>query len=678
MPIQTSFNAGEFSPLMGGDVDLDKRPYSVSLLENMIALKQGPAVTRGGTVFVSEIKDSDNKAAIRKFEFNNENAYQIEIGDQYFRFYKDYALIESSGVPVEVATPYEQSNLFNNDGILLLNFAQSADVLYITHPLYPTQVLTRISDTSWNIADVVFDDGPYLDLNGTTTTLGLSSGVLTASSVVGLNNGAGFLSSDVGRQFRIKDGSTWRNGIITSYTSTTVVGTNLTGTTVSANVNWRMGVYSETTGYPSFITFIQDRVAVNGSTYDPDFYALSKTSGYSPSTISFQPTNSTGTVADDNSVTGRIPSGQINSIRWMASDAKGLIIGTSKEEFLLRANTLGDTITPTNKNIVPLSATGGSIIPPIKTVNGNAFVQEFRRRVFDVVYSYEQDSLKPQDLTLAAEHITRGQIVDASYQKEPVNVVWFAKGDGVLIGMTHYPDQKVYGWHRHSIGGIDASVESISSIPSPAGDRDDLWMIVKRTIGGQTKRYVEYMSRYYEDEMDIYEGVSVDSRFSYIGASTSVVTGLDHLNGEVVKVMVDGKSHPDLTVIDNEITLANDRSGENIQIGLAFRWRLVTRELEIKLANGDTAQGKIKRVANVTLRLLNTLGLEYGKYNGELYEYDFNQGQSFDEIPALFSGDTDVIAWPDGSSTNIQMELSSDSVYPACVVAIMYKVSVQP
>ncbi len=158
MPIQTSFNAGEFSSLMGGDVDLDKRAFSVSLMENMIALKQGPAVTRGSTNFVKEVKDSDNKTAIRKFEFSDTDAIQIEIGDLYFRFYKEYEQILNAGTPVELATPYAQADLFDADGVLLLNFAQSADVMYITHPSYPIYALTRVSDISWSLTEIDLDD----------------------------------------------------------------------------------------------------------------------------------------------------------------------------------------------------------------------------------------------------------------------------------------------------------------------------------------------------------------------------------------------------------------------------------------------------------------------------------------------------------------------------------------
>lgn len=683
MPIQTAFNGGEFSDLMGGDVDLPKRAFSVSLAQNLLLLKQGPAVTRGPTVFVKEVKDSNDRTALVRFEFNDKQSYMIEVGDLYFRFYKDYEQIESApNVPVEVVTPYAVADLFDDDNLLRLSFAQSADVLFIVHPDYEPQSLTRISDTSWTLTELVLDDGPYLDLNSTATTITPSA--VSGAGITLTASAATFVSTDVGRAVRLRHGTsptfTWGWALITAYTSSTLVTatvqSNFGATTATAF--WRLGMYSETTGYPSAVTFFQDRIALNGPATNPDYYAMSKTSGYSSTTLAYQPTNAAGTVADDNSIVGRIPSGQVNGIRWMIADMRGLVLGTGKEEFVVRASSFGEAVTPSNANCSVFSAAGGAAIPPVRTMNGSTFVQDSRRKVFDIIYSFEQDSLKPQDLTLAAEHITRGRIIGSSYQKEPVNIIWFVRNDGVLIGMTHYPDQEVFGWHRHVIGGTDAIVESISSIPSPTGERDDLWLIVKRTINGVTKRYVEYMARYYEDDMEVYEGARGDSRFSYIGALTDTVTGLDHLEGETVKVMVDGKSHPDLVVTGGEVVLANDRTGSNIQIGLAMPWRLVTREPEIKLKSGDTVQGKYKRITDVKLRLLNTLGLSYGAYNQYLIPYSFGQGQDYNETPALFSGDTEGFAWPQGSSTNNQMEFGSDSIFPACIVAIMYDLKVQP
>jgi hypothetical protein len=491
-----------------------------------------------------------------------------------------------------------------------------------------------------------------------------------------------FASTDVGRLIRFRDpANNWTWLTITAYTSATQVTATVSGTAASggtATVNWRLGVFSGTTGYPRTISFFQDRVALAGSTANPDRYDLTKTAGYSATTLIFQPTNAAGTVADDNAITGSVPSGQVNAIVGMASDLRGLIILTSKEEFVLRSNSLGDAITPSNATASLFSATGSAYIQPIRTVAGTTFVQSARRRLFDIVYSFEKDSLAPKDITLTAEHITRNQVVGMAYQQEPVNVIWCARGDGTLIGMTHYPEQDVYAWHRHIIGGGNAQVESIAAIPSTDGSRDDLWLVVKRTINGSTKRYVEYMMPYYEDDQDVENSACVDSRLTYDGAVTATVTGLAHLEGETVKVMVDGRSHPDLIVSSGAVLLANSRTGSVIQVGLGYTWKMITQRAEVAVKGLDTTQGKTKRISSFVVRLLNTLGFKYGEPGETLIEHDFEQGQSYDEATPLFTGDTDDLVWPGSSNKEGQMQFESDSVFPACIIAIMPEIKVQP
>jgi hypothetical protein len=102
----------------------------------------------------------------------------------------------------EISTPYLTAELFD------IKFAQSADVMYITHPNHEVEKLSRTGHTSWTLADVDFTDGPYLDDNITTTTLNPSAhtvgtGVtVVASATTGINGGSGFQSTDVGRLVR--------------------------------------------------------------------------------------------------------------------------------------------------------------------------------------------------------------------------------------------------------------------------------------------------------------------------------------------------------------------------------------------------------------------------------------------------------------------------------------------
>ena len=271
-PIQTNFTAGELSPKLFGQTNLDRYRNGVETLENMIVFPQGGATRRSGSRFICEVKDSSATTRLIPFEFNDEQAYVIELGNNYMRFFKDQGQIteatksisaitkanpavvtatshgysngdhvwindvvgmtevngrrytianvtthtfELSGVNstnyttyssggtaakvFEISTTYTSAQLFD------LQFAQSADVMYIVHEAHEPAKLSRTGHTSWTLTDVDFGaTGPYLDANTTTTTLtpassSTGSGVdITASAVTGINGGDGFQTTDVG------------------------------------------------------------------------------------------------------------------------------------------------------------------------------------------------------------------------------------------------------------------------------------------------------------------------------------------------------------------------------------------------------------------------------------------------------------------------------------------------
>jgi hypothetical protein len=758
-PIKTAFNAGEYSPLMEGHINLERFPDSCRLLQNMIALKQGPAVRRGGTRFVKEVRNSAHNTALIPFEFNVTQAYQIEAGDNYFRFYANNAVItataqnitgitqanpavltysgsdtyangdevyitgvvgmtevnnkfyrvanvnagantfeltstdganinstaytaySSAGTIAEVyqiASPYGEDELFDSDSLPLYQYAQSADVLYIAHGTYNTRALTRTGNAAWSITDMEFVDGPYLPENDTTVTMALSgtsgSVNVTLSAVTAVNGGQGWLTTDVGRLLRFKDpANNWTWLQITAWTSTTVVVATIKGPNASAGTataSWRIGVYSETTGYPTVITFFQDRVLLAGAASYPDRYDLTKTGGYSNTQFQFAPTTANGTVTDDSAINGTLQSGQINAIRWAGTDDRGLVLGTAKKEWIVRPSTSNEVLTPENAKADPFSSIGSAAIQPIQAESGTIFVQRARRRFHDIIYSFERDQLKPRDITIASEHISRTGVCELKFQQEPINTIWARRTDGTLIGMTYYPDEAVFASHRHSLGG-SGLVKSISVIPAADGSRDELWLIVQRTIDGTTRKYIEYMTRYYEDDIAKEDAFHVDCGLTYDGAATATVSGLEHLEAKTVKVMVDGNSHPDLVVADGEITLANSRQGEVINIGLGNTWAFYSQRMEAGSQDG-TSQGKTKRITGFVVRLLNTLGLYYApNTTATPDEYDFNQGAEYDEEVALFSGDTEFLRWPAGYETDASIYLSHDGVFPAAILSIM-------
>lgn len=88
-PIFPSFATGELSPLMYGRVDFAKFSSGLRTLLNYVIRPHGPVFRRPGTHFVAEVKDSSKFTRLLRFEYSTQQAYQIEAGDLYFRFYKD-------------------------------------------------------------------------------------------------------------------------------------------------------------------------------------------------------------------------------------------------------------------------------------------------------------------------------------------------------------------------------------------------------------------------------------------------------------------------------------------------------------------------------------------------------------------------------------------------------------
>src|SRR5690606_5043865 len=132
--------------------------------------------------------------------------------------------------------------------------------------------------------------------------------------------------------------------------------------------------------------------------------------------------------------------------------------------------------------------------------------------------------------------------------------IYCVMGNGELIGVTYDREQRVVGFARHAIA--KGFVESVTVVPSPLQGYEDVYLVVRRTINGQTKRYIEVLERPFDGDIDtVHDAFHVDCGLSYDGAAITTVTGLDHLEGEEVVVLADGGVINDLTVSGGSITL---------------------------------------------------------------------------------------------------------------------------
>ena len=700
----TNFTAGELSPRLDGRNDLAKYSAGCATVENMVIYPHGAAARRPGTQFVASVKTPAAKTRLIPFEFSTEQTYILEFGNQYIRFYRNNGQIESSGSPYEISTPYLTAELFD------IKFAQSADVMYITHPNHQTRKLSRTGHTSWTLAAVEFTNGPFLDTNVSTTTLtpasaGVGTGVnVTASAVTGINSGSGFLTTDVGRQIRIGDGY----GIITARTNTTVVVVTVTTAFANANANtdWSLGAFSTTTGFPSCVSFFEQRLVFAASINNPQTVYFSKSGDYEN-----MDANIGGTVADDDAIIYTIASNQVNAIRFLTS-ARTLIIGTAGGEFVVSGGGDNNAVTPTNIMIKKQSNHGAANVDAISVGNATLFLQRAKRKIRELAYNFDVDGYIAPDLTILAEHITEGNVVEMAYQEEPLAIIWCVRGDGQLIALTYQREQEVVAWHRHIIGGVfgtgNAVVESVAVIPTDDSEYE-LYMIVKRTINGATTRYVEYLHTFNFDQTDNTSFNYLDSQLglsksqttltaginatattipvasvsglsssgkikiggeiiSYAGISSldltgctrgqNITTATSHLSGAVTKEVVNiiaGLNHLEGQTVSilvdgathpTKVVASNsitlDRFGTDVKIGLQYTSILKTMRIDAGSQDG-TSQGKTKRIYEVTARLFETVGVEVGPDLDNMERVPFRtSADPMDQGIPPFTGDKEV------------------------------------
>ncbi len=669
------------------------------------------------------------------------NTFELQDKDSVDINSSGYTAYSSAGTANKVytiASPYLEAELFD------IKFAQSADVMYITHPNHEVEKLSRTGHTSWTLADVDFTNGPFIDVNTTATTLtpassGVGTGVnITASATTGINDDQGWLATDVGRQIHFNGGY----AKITARTNSTVAVATITTafTNTNAITAWYLGAFSDTTGHPSCVTFFEQRLVFAATLSNPQTVYFSKSGDYEN-----MDANIGGTVADDDAIIYTIASNQVNAIRFMSA-TRTLIIGTAGGEFAVSGGGDDSSVTPTNILIKKQTNNGGANVDAVAVGNATLFLQRAKRKIRELAYNFDVDGYSSPDLTILAEHVTSGGITQMAFQGEPLSILWCVRGDGELAALTYQREQEVVAWHRHIFGGrfgaatitvsdyaniatgsrllltksdgttvtftsttgtagtdefktetnnnttadniytainahadftvanpaaavvtvtetspsstgfltiksVDdttrltttdqgkAVCESVAVIPTDDSEYQ-VWVIVKRTVNGSTRRYVEYLNIFDFDETDNTSFNFLDSALSYSGTAATTFTGLDHLEGQTVAILADGATHPDKPVSSGSVVL--DRSATNVKMGLAYHSILKTMRIDAGSQDG-TSQGKTKRIYEITARLYQSVGVEIGPDLSNMERIPFRTSANpMDEGIPVFTGDKEV------------------------------------
>lgn len=624
----------------------------------------------------------------------------------------------------EVPSPYAAADLTNSDGTFALRYAQTGDVVRLVHSSYAPYSLSRFAATRWTMAAVPFSPPPFEPLNTGATTVYASANTgtvtLTASAsifgsdrvgqyiylgekdvrdtppwetakaqVIGdrvRSDGKNYVAVNAATTGSVRPthgdgtvldgvgGVSWEYedagygwALITAAAGTTATATVVSGLPYGAvssgrpTTQWAFQAWSATDGYPTVVTFFRER-AVYSRDSTIWFSVASDFDNFS--------TQDGGTIVADSAFERTLSSDRINNIRWM-SPGSVLLIGTAGDEWAVSENTNGDAFGPANCQTKPQSTYGSNYVAPARVADVTIFCQKAGRKVRAMAFKLEEDGYKSDDATVYSAHVTRAGIVDLAYQQEPQSIVWGARGDGVLVGMTFNREQDVVAWHRHPLsGGI---VECVECIPSPDGEQDDLWVIVRYTINGVTKRYVAYLADIDEDGDST---AQADWKFSdmcatYSGAATDTITGLDYLEGKEVWVLVNGAYHPNCTVTGGQIPLQYSTSaGQKVTVGLPNAGYLETMQLNLGGDDG-TAQGKIKRVHQVVVRVQNSLRGSAGPSEGTVKRLQGRQPSvPMGSAPPPFTGDIQM-DWPGDYDRKQTILVTRDAPMPVTVIAVI-------
>lgn len=508
---------------------------------------------------------------------------------------------------LDLSTSYTQAMLPDIRAVQGLN--GGTNTLVLLHSKLKPYSLTSTNPPlpTFTLAAAAFTDGPYYDpvTDGTVITPSGTSGSVTLTVSGGSTR---FAASDVGRFVRLLsepaawavgtayttgqavkyNGSyylatanstgkqpdinlnywyvstapttyTWSWAQITAYTSATQVtaaikGGNLVNTLGMST--WRLGLYSDTTGWPTVGCYHEGRLwlgGVVGNRFD---------ASVSNDIFNFSPTSADGTVADNNAIAYVFNSKSVNQIRWMVPDHQGIQMGTQASEWLVRASGNGDPLTPTSIQAASVSNYGGAFVEPIRVPFATMFVERNNRKLYEYMADVYSGKFSGHNMTEFGKHLTGSGIKQLAYQQEVTPIVWVLMNDGTLAGLSYRRESlfmteqpSFAGWHTHDLG-TGRKIESIAVGPSVDGNMDTLTLATYDSSTGL--RWVELLTDIFEPSSTIQnawftDGATTPTGAKYIAGSPNVLRfyGMRYVAGATVSAFVGGVDCGDFTVAAN-------------------------------------------------------------------------------------------------------------------------------
>jgi hypothetical protein len=286
--------------------------------------------------------------------------------------------------------------------------------------------------------------------------------------------------------------------------------------------DWQIGEWSDYNGWPSAVTLSDGRLWWSGA--DRVWGSVSD------AFASFDES----TEGDSGPISRSIATGGVNDTKWLLS-LQRLLAGTEGTVATIKSSSLDEPLTPTNFGIRDSSTTGAADLDPIKVDTRGIFVERAGTALLELTYDGSTSEYIATQISKLTTDVFSSGVRSISIQRRPDTRIWIVMEDGSCVCMVYEPDQEVLAFIPIE---TDGAFESVAVLPSLVQDR--VYFSVRRTINGDTVRYIEKMAL--DSEVKPATLCKVMDAFNSgtnAPASTTINVGT-HLAGETVVVWADG------------------------------------------------------------------------------------------------------------------------------------------
>ena len=650
---QGSFAAGEISPLLRGKPDTAAYAEGLATSVNGLIGPHGQWMRRPGTLLRDWLDGAGGD--LRLF------AFSPAVGQSFMLLFEH----QSCSVYVVNRVDLPQAPIatfptpFHGTEVDALSLVQSGNTLFLAHPAHAPQMIGFDGGVGFQLQPLSFVDGPYLAQNlNDRQQLSVTGAQVTATGF------APFEISDIGRAIRVYDPALdrWFNGEILNTGgggSTALVAWDplISGSStlsIASTGQWALGAFWDG-NFPGHVAFFDDRLVFANTASNPQSFWMSVAADY----LNFAPTQVEGqAVTDASAIFGTLNDAGLHAINWLAQADYSLLAATSNGVWRLYASE--GVLSTASIQARRLDADGAAPVAPVVVGARVFYVGRSGRRVLSLSRDGLSADLTSTDLSLLSEHLFEPGIAGLAVQHAPNLRLWCQRTDGAVICLDHNAQDQRLGWTRQAFAA-GSSILPVQTVALASGDRsaatgrgteDQLWLINQRYIGGAWNRALVTLADALQHDAPDWPGHFLDDGLLVITPfPTTTVSGLEHLEGETVRVRAAEEDLGLFTVTGGQVTLPAPK--RLISVGQPFESLAVLNDLDRGSAGGFSLT-KARHLYDVRLRVWRSGPFEVGTNEPEFgsavlptepqqfWPLNLPEPHSGAPLPAAFTGDLRV------------------------------------